>query len=91
MTTFNINIYQNEDPPENYKFTSFGQDNYSKKQKHWMYNIRYINCRKTVYIKLSVPKKLICLVMEINTKRKGKIMEYCCGKTSFKAIWGVVF
>ena len=80
---FQYKIYQNEDPPEDYKFTYFDQDKYSNKQKHWMYNIRSINFRKTGYIKLSVPKQVRFLILKINTKRKVKIMEYCCGKTSF--------
>ena len=61
---------QNEDPPEDYNFRSFEYDNYIKKQKQWMYNITCINFRKTSYIKISVPKQVLCLVMGKKYQKK---------------------
>ena len=73
-------------PPEESNLTSFEEDNYSEHQKHWMSNIRWVNCSTTSSIDLGGYKHALLFFINLNTKVKWNLVAYGCAGTSVAAI-----
>ena len=68
--------------PGEYRLTSSEEEDYSKKQKFWLFNIRNINWGTNSSVEVIMPKKSPWLLKSTNTRGNGEITADSCSNTS---------